>query len=141
MKILIVDDSLTQRVMLEAILRQWEFEPLLAEDGQQALQILSASDAPRLVLLDWEMPGLDGLEVCRRVRENQDEDPPYILLLTARSETADIVTGMRAFCFFQQCPQVSLGIKYPGVEEGDHFLTPQQGVCVHLFQYRRHAPV
>ena len=97
MKILIVDDSLTQRVMLEAILRQWEFEPLLAEDGQQALQILSASDAPRLVLLDWEMPGLDGLEVCRRVRENQDEDPPYILLLTARSETADIVTGSVSF--------------------------------------------
>jgi diguanylate cyclase (GGDEF)-like protein len=96
MKILIVDDSLTQRVMLEAIVRQWEFEAVLAEDGQQALQILSAADAPRLVLLDWEMPGLDGLEVCRRVRENQDQDPPYILLLTARSETADVVTGLDA---------------------------------------------
>lgn len=96
MKILIGDDSLTQRVMLEAIVKQWGFEVVLAEDGQQAWEILSEPDAPRLVLLDWEMPGLDGLEVCRRVREREDQDPPYILLLTARRETADIVTGLDA---------------------------------------------
>ena len=96
MKILIGDDSLTQRVMLEAIVKQWGFEVVLAEDGQQAWDILSGPDAPRLVLLDWEMPGLDGLEVCRRVREREDQDPPYILLLTARRETADIVTGLDA---------------------------------------------
>ena len=96
MKILIGDDSLTQRVMLEAIVKQWGFEVVLAEDGQQAWDILSGPDAPRLVLLDWEMPGLDGLEVCRRVRAREDQDPPYILLLTARRETADIVTGLDA---------------------------------------------
>ncbi len=96
MKILICDDSLTHRVMLEAIVGQWGFEAVLAEDGQQAWDILSAPDAPRLVLLDWEMPGLDGLDVCRRVRESQDRDPPYILLLTARQETADIVAGLDA---------------------------------------------
>lgn len=96
MKILIGDDSLTQRVMLEAIVRQWGFDTVLAEDGQQAWEILSGPGAPRLVLLDWEMPGLDGLEVCRRVRQSQDQDPPYILLLTARRETADIVTGLDA---------------------------------------------
>ena len=96
MKILIGDDSLTHRVMLEAIVRQWGFEAVLAEDGQQAWEILSGADAPRLVLLDWEMPGLDGLEVCRQVRERQDQDPPYILLLTARQETADIVAGLDA---------------------------------------------
>jgi len=96
MKILIGDDSLTHRVMLEAIVKQWGFEVVLAEDGQQAWNILSDPDAPRLVLLDWEMFGLDGLEVCRRVRANQDQDPPYILLLTARQETADIVTGLDA---------------------------------------------
>lgn len=96
MKILIGDDSLTHRVMLEAIVKQWGFDVVLAEDGEQAWEILSGPDAPRLVLLDWEMPGLDGLEVCRRVRESQDQDPPYILLLTARRETADIVTGLDA---------------------------------------------
>ena len=96
MKILIGDDSMTHRVMLEAIVKQWGFEVVLAEDGQQAWDILSGPDAPRLVLLDWEMPGLDGLEVCRRVREREDQDPPYILLLTARRETADIVNGLDA---------------------------------------------
>ncbi len=96
MKILIGDDSLTQRVMLEAIVSKWGFDAVLAEDGQQAWDILSAADAPRLVLLDWEMPGIDGLEVCRRARARQDRDPPYILLLTARSETADIVAGLDA---------------------------------------------
>ncbi len=96
MKILIGDDSLTHRVMLEAIVKQWGFDAVLAEDGEQALQILFAADAPRLVLLDWEMPGLDGLEVCRRVRQRQGEDPPYILLLTARRETDDIVAGLDA---------------------------------------------
>ncbi len=96
MKILIGDDSLTQRVMLDAIVRKWGFEAVLAEDGQQAWDMLSAPEAPRLVLLDWEMPGLDGLEVCRRVRARQDRDPPYILLLTSRSDTADIVAGLDA---------------------------------------------
>jgi diguanylate cyclase (GGDEF)-like protein len=96
MRILIGDDSLTHRVMLEAIVKQWGFEVMLAEDGEQAWGILSGPDAPRLVLLDWEMPGLDGLEVCRRVREREDQDPPYILLLTARRETADIVAGLDA---------------------------------------------
>jgi diguanylate cyclase (GGDEF)-like protein len=96
MRILIGDDSLTHRVMLEAIVRRWGYEAVLAEDGQQAWELLSAPEAPRLVLLDWEMPGLDGLEVCRRVRARQDQDPPYILLLTARQETADIVAGLDA---------------------------------------------
>ncbi len=96
MKILIGDDNLTQRVMLDAVVGKWGFETVLAEDGRQAWDILSAPDAPRLVLLDWEMPGLDGIEVCRRVRENLEQDPPYILLLTARSDTADIVAGLEA---------------------------------------------
>ncbi len=96
MKLLIGDDSLTQRVMLDAITRKWGFETVLAEDGQQAWDILCKADAPRLVLLDWEMPGLDGPEICRRVRARQDRNPPYILLLTARSDTADIVTGLDA---------------------------------------------
>ena len=96
MKLLIADDSLTQRVMLQAIAKKWGFDIVLAEDGNQAWEVLSGPDAPRLVLLDWEMPGMDGPEVCRRVREIETEDPPYILLLTSRSETDDIVAGLSA---------------------------------------------
>lgn len=96
MKLLIADDSLTQRTMLQAISSKWGFEPILAEDGQQAWDLLSQDESPQLILLDWEMPGKDGLEVCRLVRARKDANPPYILLLTARKETRDIVAGLEA---------------------------------------------
>lgn len=82
--------------MLQAITRNWGFAPELAEDGLQAWNILYADDPPRLLLLDWEMPEIDGLTVCRRLRQNENSDPPYIILLTARNETHDIVTGLDA---------------------------------------------
>jgi len=94
MKLLIAEDSMTLRLMLQAIAQQWGFDPIMAEDGVEAWEILSGDNPPRLVLLDWEMPRMDGLEVCRRVRASNTEDPPFILLLTGRSETADIVTGL-----------------------------------------------
>ncbi len=96
MKLLIAEDSMSMRVMLQVLTNQWGFEAVLAEDGQRAWDMMSADDAPRLVLLDWQMPGLDGLEVCRRIRVGQSEDPPYIILLTGRNETADIITGLEA---------------------------------------------
>lgn len=82
--------------MLVALSRKWGFEPIVAENGKIAWEVMQRSDAPRLLLLDWEMPGLDGLEVCRRVRQHQGSDPPFIVLLTARSETDDIVSGLEA---------------------------------------------
>ncbi len=96
MNVLIADDSMTQRVMLQTIVSQWGFDTVLAEDGQQAWEILSALNAPRLVLMDWEMPKLDGLEVCQRIREEDVRDPVYILLLTSRHESEDIVAGLEA---------------------------------------------
>lgn len=96
MKLLIAEDSLTLRIMLKAIVSQWGFDPVLAEDGQQAWDILKGPEPPRLVLLDWEMPNVDGLEVCRRVRAIESDDPPYIVLLTGRTDTTDIVIGLEA---------------------------------------------
>jgi two-component system, HptB-dependent secretion and biofilm response regulator len=96
MKLLIAEDSLSLRMMLKVVVNQWGFDPVLAEDGQEAWEILNGVSPPRLVLLDWEMPKMDGLEVCQRVRAIEAEDPPYILLLTARSDTADIVSGLEA---------------------------------------------
>ena len=96
MKVLIVEDSMTQRVMLQTIISQWGFDTVQAENGQQAWRILSDVNAPRLVLMDWEMPELDGLEVCRRIRKRDIKDPAYILLLTSRRESADIVAGLEA---------------------------------------------
>ncbi len=96
MKLLIADDDLTQRMMLEVITRKWGFDSVIAEDGQAAWDILRGKDAPDLILLDWEMPVKNGLELCRLIRGRKVDISPYIILLTARKETDDIVLGLEA---------------------------------------------
>jgi len=96
MRVLIAEDDLTSRTMLAVILSRWGFEPVAVGDGSAAWSLLQTPDAPRLLLLDWSMPGMDGVEVCRRVRETQSDDPPYVIMLTARGEKSDIVEGLEA---------------------------------------------
>lgn len=83
-------------MILEKAVSKWGYEPILAEDGEQAWEILQQDDAPELLLLDWEMPKLSGVELCRRIRENEKGDPSFIILLTSRTSTNDIVTGLEA---------------------------------------------
>ena len=96
MKILIAEDDFTSRGILTAILKKWGFDPVVTENGGAAWDALQRPDAPRLVLLDWNMPGMDGLEVCRRLRERDSRNPPYVILLTARGEKGDLVQGLEA---------------------------------------------
>jgi diguanylate cyclase (GGDEF)-like protein/PAS domain S-box-containing protein len=96
MRILIADDDVTSRMMLQAMVTQWGFEPVVAEDGEAAWDTLQADNPPRLLLIDWEMPKLDGLQLCQRIREQDSEDPPYIILLTGRDEAEDIASGLGA---------------------------------------------
>lgn len=96
MKILIAEDDLTSRTILEGALKKWGYQPVVTSDGSAAWELLQNPEAPILALLDWSMPGLDGLEVCRRVRARSTSKPPYIILLTARGEKADIVEGLEA---------------------------------------------
>jgi len=96
MRILIAEDAPTSRRILQAVLAMWGHEVAVTCDGDEALQALQAEDAPRLAILDWMMPGLDGAEVCRRVRERLMQVPPYIILLTARGAKEDVVEGLRA---------------------------------------------
>ena len=77
MNILIAEDDLTTRTMLTAILKRWGFEVTAAADGETAWRLLRESDAPRVALLDWEMPGLDGVEICRRVRARETDGTVY----------------------------------------------------------------
>ena len=67
MKLLIADDSNVSRMMLSAIVKEWGYDVELAEDGEQAWDIMQQDDAPSLLLLDWEMPKMNGIEVCERV--------------------------------------------------------------------------
>ncbi len=89
------DDDITSK-MLCSLLRRWGYEVIVYTDGLEAWQRLSALDEPELVLLDWQMPGLDGVEVCRRLRSEQPALGHYVVLLTSRSEIDDIVAGLQS---------------------------------------------
>jgi phosphoserine phosphatase RsbU/P len=94
MSILIADDDTIPRTLLQATLKGWGYSVVAVADGQAALDALSAPDAPRLAILDWMMPKLSGIEVCRLLREAARIDPVYVILLTARTDKADIVAGL-----------------------------------------------
>jgi two-component system, cell cycle response regulator len=94
MRVLIADDSLLSRRLLEETLRGWGYEVLVAQDGAEAWKILSGEDPPSLAVLDWMMPGNTGPELCRLVRQRAAEPYTYILLLTSRNEKDDVVEGM-----------------------------------------------
>lgn len=98
MRILIADDSIVSRHLLDATLRRWGYEVVVASDGVEAWNILQSPDAPKLVILDWVMPGMTGPEVCRRVRDRarQKDNYTYILLLTSKSLKEDLIEGMEA---------------------------------------------
>ena len=96
MRALIAEDDVTSRTMLQAILARWGYDLVVVADGLAAWEALQRDDAPRLALLDWMMPGMDGLEVCRRVRARETAEPPYLIILTARGDKADIVAGLEA---------------------------------------------
>jgi two-component system cell cycle response regulator len=98
MRILIADDSIVSRHLLDATLRKWGYEVVVACDGVEAWNYLQTEDAPKLAILDWVMPGLTGPEVCRRVREKvHDKDAyTYILLLTSKSLREDLIEGMES---------------------------------------------
>ena len=82
--------------MLEAFLEKWGYQVVTATDGLDAVRILESKDAPALAVLDWMMPGLEGPEVCRRVRAHPDRPYVYILLLTARSQRDDLLRGLES---------------------------------------------
>jgi len=97
MKILIADDSMTSRAVLEHVSGSWGYDPIVAEDGEQAWEIMQEINEPLLLLIDWEMPRLDGLGLCVRIKEHASSCPPhFITLLTGRTETKDVVAGLEA---------------------------------------------
>jgi two-component system, cell cycle response regulator len=96
MRILVADDDAVTRRLLQARLAGWGYEVVAVADGGAAWRALQEADAPRLAVLDWEMPELDGPELCRRVRAAGAEPYVYLILLTARDRGADLVTGLAA---------------------------------------------
>ncbi|HEV2416293.1 MAG TPA: response regulator transcription factor [Terriglobia bacterium] len=96
MRLLIAEDDPVSRRMLDAMCRSWGYEVIAVEDGKAALEILLSDSAPALVILDWMMPEIDGLEVLKQVRARAPEKPSYIIVLTARAKKDDIVRALDA---------------------------------------------
>lgn len=96
MKILIAEDDPISRRLLEVLCGSWGYDVVAVGDGREACAVLEQEDAPPLVILDWMMPGMDGLEVLHSVRAKNYAKPVYIILLTARGTQDDILRGLLA---------------------------------------------
>ena len=96
MRILIADDDRTSTMMLGKTLEQWGFEVVVVQNGTEAWEQLSGQAPPALAILDWMMPGLDGIELCKRIRSMPLRAPVYVILLTGRNSRQDLVAGLEA---------------------------------------------
>ncbi|MEW6501650.1 MAG: GGDEF domain-containing response regulator [Thermodesulfobacteriota bacterium] len=96
MRVLIAEDDPISLLKLESMLRRWGYETVSCPDGLAAWEIIHSPECPPLLILDWEMPGMDGPTLCRKARELEREPYLYILILTARDAKDDVVLGMEA---------------------------------------------
>ena len=96
MQILIAEDDPVSRRLLEATLAGWGHEVIVTCNGKEAMAVLRGDDPPKLAILDWMMPGLDGVDICRRLRKAQKEDYVYVIVLTGKSNAEDILECMVA---------------------------------------------
>jgi sigma-B regulation protein RsbU (phosphoserine phosphatase) len=95
-RVIIAEDDAVSRRILETLLRKWGHEVTITEDGEAAWDVLREPGAPSLAILDIMMPGIDGLELCRRLRQLPNTIPPYVILLTANHGVREIVKGIEA---------------------------------------------
>ncbi len=96
MKVLIADDDALSRKVLEDCLSEWGYHIVMANNGHEAWSILEKSDRPNMVVLDWMMPGMDGVEICRKLRGLNLPNYVYVILLTARSKREDVIKGLES---------------------------------------------
>jgi two-component system, cell cycle response regulator len=96
LKILVAEDDALSRTLLERTLHRAGYEVISAVNGTAAIEELTKDDPPRLALLDWVMPGKDGVEVCREMRRRKDQPYAYLILLSSRESKEDIVQGLES---------------------------------------------
>jgi len=94
MKLLIAEDDATSRMILTAVCEEWGYDVTAVEDGLAAWNVLQ-QETPPLLIIDWEMPNMNGIELCQKIRQRNCKNPPYIILLTSRTSTKDIVEGLQ----------------------------------------------
>ncbi len=94
MRILVADDDITSLSVVAAVVGKFGHEVVRATDGNEAWRVLSQPDSPRLAILDWMMPSMSGIEICRRLRATETDSPPYVILLTALGDEEHAATGL-----------------------------------------------
>jgi len=94
MPIVIAEDDLVSRTLMSSLMEKWGFKAVITQDGREAMAALRGEEGPTLALLDWMMPGMEGLEVCRRVRESKKM--VYVIMLTSLGAKENIVEGLHA---------------------------------------------
>ncbi len=96
MKILVAEDEYTTRMMVQVCLENWGYSVASVADGKAAWQILSGEKPPKIAILDWEMPEINGMELCRKIKSMERNTPIHVIMLTARDSKTDITQGFDA---------------------------------------------
>jgi phosphoserine phosphatase RsbU/P len=92
--IVIAEDDLVSRTLISNLMEKWGFKVVVTQDGHEAMMALRKQEGPALAILDWMMPGMDGLQVCQRIRESGKM--VYVIMLTSRGTRENIVEGLHA---------------------------------------------
>ncbi len=95
-EILIAEDESISRSLLQRALKKWGYETIVTTNGQDAWDVMQSEAPPALVIVDWMMPGMSGLEFCCKVRESANLASTYLILLTGKRERDDVVTGLQS---------------------------------------------
>lgn len=96
MRVLVAADDELSRKILQESLNHWGYEPVMARDGNEAWEMLKEDGGPTLVIMDWVMPGMEGTEVCRRVRARNTPNYLYIILISSKSSHKDVIKGLES---------------------------------------------
>ncbi len=96
MKILVAEDDRVYQLLLCKVLRQWGYVPTMVDNGEKAWEALNSPSGPQLAILDWMMPGMDGIEICQKVRSAGFSHYVYIVLLTSKTDASDLLAGLEA---------------------------------------------
>ena len=129
MRILIADDDATLRHGLRVQLERWGYEPVVCEDGTTAREVLNSPDPPPLVILDWSMPGNDGVSLCREIRSNPDLRSLYVILLTSHDTRDEMVAGLAGGADEYMTKPVDWGVLRARIQTGARIAALQQSLA------------
>jgi len=96
LRVIVAEDDAASRHLLQHFLKQWGFDSDVASNGNQAWDMLQSKDVPTIAIFDWVMPGLEGVELCRKVRRLTRQHYTYVLLLTSKTGKQDVIEGLGA---------------------------------------------